>query len=151
MEIVGFIASVLMGLLLGLIGSGGALLTVPIFVYLFGGGPVASPPFSLFFGGLTSLIRSFAHYPEGHLYVPTALLFGGPSILAVYAVRKFVLPAIPDPVFTLGSKVVDKSTFILVLFSLLMVAAAFSMIRKSKRHAVDCNGEVAYQYPLILV
>ena len=36
MEIVGFVASVLMGLLLGLIGGGGSILTVPILVYLFG-------------------------------------------------------------------------------------------------------------------
>ena len=36
MEIVGYIASLLIGISLGLIGGGGSILTVPVMVYLFG-------------------------------------------------------------------------------------------------------------------
>lgn len=150
MEILGFAASVLMGLSLGLIGSGGSILTVPILVYLFGVNAVLSTSYSLFVVGLTSLIGSYSHFRKGNLDVRTALLFGLPSILSVYAVRKFVVPIIPDPLFTLGEVVVSKSVSILILFSVLMIVAALSMIRKSKTDVSDCSKEVKYNFPLIL-
>jgi uncharacterized membrane protein YfcA len=40
MEILGYIASLFIGLSLGLIGGGGSILTVPVLVYLFGVDPV---------------------------------------------------------------------------------------------------------------
>lgn len=150
MEILGFAASVLMGLSLGLIGSGGSILTVPILVYLFGVNAVVSTSYSLFVVGLTSLIGSYSHFRKGNLDVRTALLFGLPSILSVYAVRKFVVPIIPDPLFTLGGAVVSKSVAILILFSVLMIVAALSMIRKSRTDVSDCSKQVKYNFPLIL-
>lgn len=150
MEIVGFVASVLMGLSLGLIGGGGSILTVPILVYLFGVDPVLSTSYSLFVVGLTSLIGSYTHYKKGNLDIKTALIFGVPSIVSVYAVRKFVVPIIPDPVFSVGDYVITKSLFVLLVFSVLMVLAAISMIRKSKRDVLDCDQKINYNFPLIL-
>ncbi len=150
MEIVGFVASVLMGLLLGLIGGGGSILTVPILVYLFGVNAVLSTSYSLFVVGLTSLIGSYSHFREGNVDVKTAIIFGVPSIISVYAVRKFVVPIIPDPVFALGDAPVSKGVFILTVFSILMIIAALSMIRKSKTDVMDCTKKVNYNFPLIL-
>ena len=133
MEIIGFVAAVLMGLSLELIGGGGSILTVPILVYLFGVSPVVSTSYSLFVVGLTSLIGSYSHFKKGNLDIKTALIFGLPSILSVYAVRKFVVPVIPDHVFSIGDMVITKNVFILLVFSVLMVIAAISMIRRNKR------------------
>jgi uncharacterized membrane protein YfcA len=149
MEIIGFAASVLMGLSLGLIGGGGSILTVPILVYLFGVNPVLSTSYSLFVVGLTSLIGSYSHFKKGKVDLKTALIFGVPSILSVYAVRKFIVPIIPDPIFSYGDQVLSKSAFILVLFSVLMVIAAVSMIRKNKNEVVDCEQKIRYNFPLI--
>ncbi|MFM8485534.1 MAG: sulfite exporter TauE/SafE family protein, partial [Bacteroidota bacterium] len=55
MMILGFIASVLIGISLGLIGGGGSILTVPVLVYLFGVDPVLATAYSLFIVGATSL------------------------------------------------------------------------------------------------
>lgn len=150
MELIGFVASVLMGLSLGLIGSGGSILTVPILVYLFGVDPLISTSYSLFVVGLTSLIGSYSHFKKGNLDLKTALIFGLPSIVSVYAVRKFVVPIIPDPVFSLGNAVISKDTFVLIVFSLLMVVAALSMITKSKREVLDCEQKINYNFSLIL-
>ena len=150
MEVAGFIASVLMGLSLGLIGGGGSILTVPILVYLFNVNPVLSTSYSLFVVGLTSLIGSYSHFKKGNLDVKTALIFGIPSIVSVYAVRKFVVPIIPDPVFSIGEILVTKSVFVLMVFSVLMVVAALSMIRKNKREVLDCEQKISYNFPLIL-
>jgi hypothetical protein len=150
MEIMGYVASVLMGLSLGLIGGGGSILTVPILVYLFGVNPILSTSYSLFVVGLTSLVGSYSHFRKGNLDIKTALIFGVPSIISVYSVRKFVVPVIPDPVFIMGNDAVSKSVFILVVFSTLMVLAAASMIRKSRNEATDCDKHINYNFPLIL-
>ncbi|HRW99200.1 MAG TPA: sulfite exporter TauE/SafE family protein [Cyclobacteriaceae bacterium] len=147
MELFGFAASIIMGLSLGLIGGGGSILTVPILVYLFDVDPVLSTAYSLFVVGLTSLIGSVSHFKAGNVHLRTALVFGIPSIISVYSVRKFVVPVIPDPVFSLMSFSVSKSLFVIVLFAVLMLLASISMIRKPKlSHKSE---EVKYNYPLI--
>lgn len=150
MEILGYAASILMGLSLGLIGGGGSILTVPILVYLFGVGPVESTAYSLFVVGLTSLAGTFTHFKNGNVHLKTALIFGVPSIISVYMVRKFVVPIIPDPFFSLGSFTVSKPLFVMVLFAVLMLLASISMIRKPKKTS-DASGEVKYNYPLIFI
>jgi uncharacterized protein len=132
MEFVGYAAAVLMGLSLGLIGGGGSILTVPILVYLFRVEPVLATAYSLFVVGLTSVVGSFSHFRTGNIEIKTALIFGVPSIAGVYAVRKFLVPSIPDPFFVLGDFVVSKAFFILALFALLMLAASYTMIKKTK-------------------
>ena len=151
MEILGYIGAIIMGLSLGLIGGGGSILTVPILVYLFVVDPVLATAYSLFIVGLTSLVGSFSHMRLGNIHWRTAIVFGIPSILAVYATRAWLVPAIPNPIFTLGTTAVSKSIGILIFFALIMVAAAYSMIRKpraSVEKAVDEN--VKFNYPLIL-
>jgi len=150
MEILGYAASILMGLSLGLIGGGGSILTVPILVYLFGVGPVESTAYSLFVVGLTSLAGTFTHFRNGNVHLKTALIFGIPSILSVYAVRKFVVPIIPDPFFSLGTFTVTKPLFVMVLFAVLMLLASISMIRKPKKTTSE-SAELKYNYPLIFV
>jgi uncharacterized membrane protein YfcA len=149
MEILGYVASILMGLSLGLIGGGGSILTVPILVYLFDIDPVLSTAYSLFVVGLTSAVGSVSHFRNGNVHLKTALIFGLPSILAVYSVRKFVVPAIPDPVFSLGSLAVTKPVFVLVLFAILMIVASITMIRKPLKQTV--SDQIKYNYPLIFV
>lgn len=150
MEIIGFAAAIIMGLSLGLIGGGGSILTLPILVYLFGADPVLSTAYSLFVVGLTSLIGSFSHFRQGNVHLKTAIIFGIPSIISVYAVRKFVVPIIPDPFFSIGDFVFGKALFVMVLFAVLMLLASFSMIRKPKAQK-QTEGDVKYNYPLIFV
>jgi len=150
MEILGYIGAIIMGLSLGLIGGGGSILTVPILVYLFSVDAVLATAYSLFIVGLTSLIGSFSHMRLGNIHWRTAIVFGIPSILAVYATRAWLVPALPDPLFTVGGTAVTKSLGMLIFFALLMVAAAYSMIRKTGNTAAMEAGPVSFNYPLIL-
>jgi len=149
MEILGYLLSVIIGVSLGLIGGGGSILTVPVLVYVMGVSPVLSTAYSLFIVGLTALVGSFDYGKKGLLDYKTALIFGIPSILTVYATRKFVVPVIPDPVFHLGATVVSKNLFIMLLFAVLMVAASISMIRDKRNGSDDVIREKHYNYPLI--
>lgn len=151
MVIAGYIGALMMGLSLGLIGGGGSILTVPILVYLFGVDAVAATAYSLFVVGLTSVVGSVSHMRMGNIDWKTALVFGVPSILAVFLVRKWAVPAIPDVLFTAGGFVVTKSIFLLVLFAVLMLLASYSMIRKPSGSAQNAAASPRpFNFPLIL-
>ncbi len=150
MEIIGYIASIAIGISLGLIGGGGSILTVPVLVYLFGLDAVMATGYSLFIVGLTSAVGSVDYYRKGLINVKTAVIFGIPSIAAVYATRAFIVPAIPDEVFTIGGFVVGKSLLLMLLFAVLMIAASYSMIRKDKKNIAEIASEQKFNYPLIL-
>jgi uncharacterized protein len=133
--ILGYIAALLIGLSLGLIGGGGSILTVPVLVYLLGLSPVIATAYSLFIVGLTSLFGSYKFYKKGLVSLKTAIVFGIPSIIAVYATRRYIVPAIPDNLFSVGDFLVTKGIMLMLLFAGLMVFASISMIKKKKTPA----------------
>jgi uncharacterized membrane protein YfcA len=151
MEIVGYIASLVIGISLGLIGGGGSILTVPVLVYLFRVQPVLATAYSLFIVGSTSFIGSFPKYKGGEINLKTAIIFGIPSIAAVFATRAFIVPSIPDDIFSIGNFEVTKSLLMMLLFAVLMVFASVSMIRTTNKKTEE-RSEVKqkFNYPLIL-
>jgi hypothetical protein len=141
-----------MGVLLGLIGGGGSILTVPILVYLFAVEPVLATAYSLFIVGLTSLIGSFGYLRQRLVHWGAVVGFGLPSVLSVFLTRLYLVPAIPDTLFSLGGVAVTKPTFLLLLFAVVMLLAAGSMLRKVRSQA-DCpaaDGPAPFNLPLIL-
>jgi len=152
MAIAGYFASALIGVSLGLIGGGGSILTVPVLVYLFGVDPIVATAYSLFIVGSTSLVGTLPKYREHLVNLKTAVIFGIPSILAVYATRAWLVPLIPDPIFHVGSLAVTKPMFIMALFAVLMVFASVSMIR-AKKNGSDAEpaGPQQFNYPMILL
>lgn len=132
MQILGYLASLLIGITLGMIGGGGSILTVPVLVYLFSINPVLSTSYSLFVVGSTSLVGAANNYLKGFVSIKTALLFGLSSITTVYLTRKFLISHIPQNFGTIGSFQITQSVLVMVLFAILMVAASLSMIMKRK-------------------
>jgi len=130
-EILGYVAAVIIGLILGLIGGGGSILTLPILVYLFHIQPELGTAYSLFIVGTTSFVGVLPKWKQHEVDVRTALLFGLPSMLTVFSTRTWILPAIPELIFPSQDVVLTKSNGMLLLFSLLMLFAAFKMLRGS--------------------
>lgn len=152
MEILGYILAVLVGISLGLIGSGGSILTVPILVYIMGVNPILATAYSLFIVGSTALIGGVQSALQKKADFKTVLIFGIPSIAAVYLTRMWLVPLIPAELFTVGSLVITKAIGIMVLFAIVMILASISMIRPCK----DCGDEddqkpMQYNYPMILL
>jgi uncharacterized membrane protein YfcA len=162
MEIIGYIGAVVMGLSLGLIGGGGSILTVPILVYLFQVDAVLATAYSLFIVGLTSLVGSVSHVRLGNVHWRTAIVFGIPSIISVFLTRSYLVPRIPDPIMTFGQDpsggaalVITKSVGLLLLFAVIMVMAAYSMIKPAKKSGDNTlkkeeDVQPQFNYPLIL-
>ena len=129
METAGYLASLFIGISLGLIGGGGSILTVPVLVYLFAISPTIAISYSLFIVGFTSLVGAFNYYRKGLVSFKTVVLFGSSSITTVFIARKFIIPSLPNVFFRLGSFEVTHSLFVMVVFAVLMLAASVSMIK----------------------
>lgn len=130
MELIGYFASILMGLSLGMIGGGGSILTVPILVYLFGLKPTVATGYSLFIVGLTALIGSLSYIRKGDIDLRTGFVFAAPSFVGVFLARAYVVPGLPQEIFSSGVFVLSKDLLIMITFAILMVLASYSMIKK---------------------
>ncbi|MBN66168.1 MAG: permease [Rickettsiales bacterium] len=148
MEIIGYIAAILMGATLGSIGGGGSILTVPILVYLMGVTPAVATGYSLLIVGSTAAFGAFRYYRQGLINIKASIAFAIPSIVAVYFTRAFLMPAIPDPVLT-EPFVLGKDISIMVLFAMLMVMSAVMMLNNSKKLTPPKEG--GHHVGLILV
>ena len=147
--ILGFASAIIIGVSLGLIGGGGSILTVPVLVYILGVEPVLATAYSLFVVGSTSLVGSFTYMRKQLVNYKTALVFAIPSFIAVFLTRKFLVPALPDPLFSLSALEVSKNTGIMVFFALIMLAASYSMIKSKKSKSGQEAEELKFNYPLI--
>ena len=151
MILIGYFASILIGISLGLIGGGGSILTVPVLVYLFKVEPMLATAYSLFIVGTSSLVGAFPKYKQGTINLKTAFVFGVPSIIAVFATRKLLVPAIPNEVFSISEFMVTKSILMMLLFAVLMVAASVSMIRDKNSQSEEKEIVQVFNYPLIII
>lgn len=152
MDIAGYLASIFIGISLGLIGGGGSILTVPVLVYLFSVDAVLATAYSLFIVGTTSIVGSFSYFKKGLVNIKTAVVFGIPSIAAVFLTRAFIVPAIPNEIFSVGDFTVTKSILLMLLFAVLMIFASYSMIKKDKPTTEETpQKKQQFNYPLILI
>lgn len=150
MEILGYIASLFIGIALGLIGGGGSILTVPVLYYLFGVAPVLATAYSLFIVGITSLVGVLPKCRQGLVNMKTAIIFGAPSIIAVFATRKYIIPVLPEHIADIGAFELTKPVLLMVVFAILMLATSISMIR-SKKKKDGVEDEQVFNYPLIFI
>lgn len=137
MEIAGYLASIFVGVVLGLLGGGGSILSIPILVYLFHVEPVLASAYSLFIVGVTSFVGAIPKYKQQLVNVRTGILFGIPSILSIFTTRKWIVPAIPEIIWEGDGFTLTKRVLILGIFSILMVLASISMIRGKKEISSD--------------
>jgi uncharacterized membrane protein YfcA len=131
-EFLGYIGALFIGLVLGITGGGGSILTVPILVYILNYNPIIATAYSLFIVGTTSGFGTIQNFKKELVVPKTAFLFAIPSLIGVYLTRKFMVPRIPDVVFYFGSLQLTKETFLMILFAVVMFMAAYSMLKTQK-------------------
>ncbi|OII68019.1 MULTISPECIES: sulfite exporter TauE/SafE family protein [unclassified Streptomyces] len=117
------VASVLIGVSLGILGGGGSILTVPILVYLAGMDTKEAIATSLFVVGATSLVGLVPHARAGRVRWRTGLIFGAVSMVGAYG----------------GGRLAEyvPGTVLLIAFALMMLATAAAMLRKSRKAKAD--------------
>ncbi len=132
-EIFGYIGALFIGLVLGLIGGGGSILTVPILVYALSFNPVIATAYSLFVVGTTSLVGAIKNMMKGRVDFKTAIVFAIPAFIAVYITRAFIIPSIPEYIFEFNGYVVTKNLAIMLFFAFIMLLASLKMIRSGRK------------------
>ena len=131
MIILGCILAIIVGITLGLIGSGGTILTVPILVYIMGVDAALSTTYSLFAIGFTSFIGALRGIYRKEADLPKVLSFGVPSLIVVFITRSFILPLVPEVIHIAGYDF-HQNVLLMILFSFVMIASSLSMIRSAK-------------------
>ncbi|MFI1770974.1 sulfite exporter TauE/SafE family protein [Thalassobellus citreus] len=144
-QLLGYIGALVVGLVLGLIGGGGSILTVPLLVYLLGYNPVVATAYSLFVVGTSSMVGTYQKYRKGLVDFKIGLAFSFPSFLAVYLSRRYLVPGIPDTILTFGNFSLTKEIAIMVFFAIIMLLASISMIRKRKKSSLHSTKQPYYK------
>lgn len=137
LEFLGYFGAILVGLILGLIGGGGSILTLPILVYLLGVDAVTATGYSLFIIGITSLVGTLRNAKEKKIDLKIGLLFTIPTLLSLYFTRLVILPSIPIEILSIGDFILMKPMAIMILFAAIMLLASYSMIKGRKDEEVD--------------
>src|SRR6185295_15437041 len=130
-HLAGYCLCLFIGFSLGLIGGGGSILAIPMLVFFFGIDPVLATTYSLFIVGLTAISGSIDHYRMHNIDYKTVLLFGIPSVIVLFIMRRWLLGLIPPTILNTGTWVLSKSLFIMIVFSITMLAAGWSMVKKN--------------------
>ena len=143
-NILGVIGALVIGVVLGITGGGGSILTVPILVYLLGVMPITATAYSLFIVGTTSLFGTFRNMMIRMIDFRVAFVFSIPAFIAVYLTRKLIIPSIPTIIFTVQDFVLTKDLAIMIFFAFIMFFAGISMLRTSKSITVKQVSEFNY-------
>ncbi|WP_283637085.1 sulfite exporter TauE/SafE family protein [Aquaticitalea lipolytica] len=149
-QLLGYVGAFVVGLVLGLSGGGGSIITVPVMVYLIGINPVTATAYSLFVVGSTSAIGAFQNFKKQLVDIKTAVIFAIPAFTVVYFTRRYLVPAIPETVFTIYDFEVTKNIFIMTFFAIIMFLASISMIR-SKRDIANTNSNSTINIPFLII
>lgn len=149
-EIIGYAGALIIGLVLGLIGGGGSILTVPIFAYLFFLNPVTATAYSLFVVGVSALVGTLRNIQKKLVDFKRAFIFATPALVTIFITRRFIIHNIPEQLFFIGEYLVTKSIAIMVFFALVMLAASITMIR-NKNPEPQPGETVELNYLLVIL
>jgi len=144
----GYAGAFLIGLVLGLLGGGGALLTMPVLVYLFHVEASLATGYSLFLVAVTASSGALQNIRKKLVDHNAALFYGIPSVISVYLVRRFLIPNLPPVIFSIDKFTLDKDHFILIVLSVTMFVAAYKMISGDDK--ASAHGEKHKKHPVIL-
>lgn len=155
LEILGYIGILLMGFTLGLLGGGGSILAVPILVFLFRINPELATAYSLFIVGTAALVGALRNIRLKQINFKVAAVFALPSFLAVFITRYYVIPVIPDELMKIGQFILTKDAAIMLFFGVVMVMAAWAMIRQRKpgqeEQDAEYEREISLNYFWIMI
>ncbi len=149
-EIFGYLSAILIGVSLGLLGGGGSILSIPVLAYLFHVDEKLATAYSLFIVGATAAVGGIKQARKGLVNWRIVIIFGVPALIGLTIVRRLVIPNLPEDLFQVGSIMITRRILMFGLFALLMIPAAFSMLKKRNMEEQPDSNEVNYNYPLIV-
>lgn len=130
--VIGYFLIVVVGLILGLLGAGGTIITLPILVYAFGQDVITAISYSLLFVGCIALFSTLSHARNKNVDFIIGTIFAFSAFPGVIISRILVMPNLPAQVNLFSLISWDINQFLMQLFAIIMFFAAISMIRPYK-------------------
>jgi len=126
MMILAMLAGVAMGVLLGVLGSGGSIVTVPALIYLLGINPKQAIAMSLGIVAIIATVAAINHWRRGNVDIKMAIIFGLFGAVGAYVGARLggIAPAVVQ----------------LTLLAVVMCMAAYRMLKKPKQSALKSAG-----------
>lgn len=112
---IALILTLVVGMSLGMLGSGGSIVMLPVLVYVAGVAPQSAVGMSLAIVGGTSAVGAYLRYRQGHFHVQATALFSVSGIVGAF--------------FGSGLTQLVSSNVLMLLFAGLMIAVAVAMLR----------------------
>lgn len=132
-ELLGFLSAFFIGLVLGILGGGGSILTVPVLVYIFSLNPVTASAYSLFVVGVSGLGGVIRNLNRKLIDYKVGIIYGIPSFIAVYITRKYLIPELPEILFEIGNQEVSRDLGLMLFFAIIMLYVAITMIKQKEK------------------
>ena len=127
-----YVIALLIGISLGLLGAGGAIVAVPAFVYIHNVPPALASGYALFVVAVPTLIGSMPYIQRKQVEWRAVAAFGSTTLISIAMVRAFVLPYITLTVFGL-----DRDTTLMLFFAVILFVAGTSMLRRNRLHRAE--------------
>ena len=138
-QVLGFLSAFFIGLILGVLGGGGSILTVPVMVYIFSLNPITASAYSLFVVGVSGLGGVIRNLNRKLIDYKVGIVYAIPSFIAVYVTRKFLIPELPELLFSIGKYQVSRDLGLMLFFAIIMLYVALTMIKQKTKIKHESN------------
>ncbi len=130
-QFLGYLSAFVIGLILGILGGGGSILTVPVLVYVFALNPIIASAYSLFVVGISGLGGVIRNLNRKLIDYKVGIVYAIPSFIGVYLIRKYLIPELPEILFNFGKYQVSRDLGLMLFFAMIMLYVAITMIRQN--------------------
>jgi uncharacterized protein len=127
-EALGFFLIFIMGIVLGMLGIGGAILTTPILIYCFDFTPSIATHYSLLIIGICCSMGARRYHSLYSIKTKIIILFAPTATITAYLTRHWVIPNLPKQILTIGTYTLTNESFILLIFSLTLCTTSLLLL-----------------------
>ncbi len=134
MFIIGLLLSLFIGVVLGLVGGGGSILTVPLVHYFLGESMLLATTYSLFIVAVSSGVGVIQRLKSDSIDFKNGIIFAIPSMLTAFTIRLFVMPQFPIT-FDINDFELSRDFVISILLVAVMIYTAIKTLIGRKKVA----------------
>jgi uncharacterized membrane protein YfcA len=148
MEIYGYLAMMLVGIVLGSAGAGGSMFSIPVLLYLFSMNMETASAYSLFLVGVTSLAGIALKQKQRNVSLGLGMWLGVPSVIGAFIARSYVIGIVPEIISIHEGYHVTKEVLLKALFSLLLIASSVTLLHARRDYQQENKMRTHHLIPI---
>ncbi len=118
----GYLLTIIVGISIGLLGSGGSILFLPILVYSFNINPIEASTYCNLIIGITSAVASFSYLIKKNINLKYCIIFLSLSTFFTYIGKHYVMNLLPNDIW-----IINKNSLLMLMFATLMIVASLQI------------------------